>query len=143
MASNAFWAYGSKLQLGDGATSEAFTDIAEITDLTAFDMNRDVIDLTSHNSANGYREKMGGLRDAGSLGIKANWLPNNVTHFETTGIMAKFNADTLSNWKIILPGSIATFSFAGFASAIKGGTPLDAQGTLEFTVTISGKVTQS
>lgn len=143
MASSAFWAYGSALQLGDGATSEAFTSIAEITELTAFDMNRDVIDITSHNSSDGYREKMGGLRDAGSIAIKANWLPNNVTHDETTGIMAKFNVNTLSNWKIILPSSIATFAFTGFVSAVKGGAPLDAQGQLEFTVTISGKVTQS
>lgn len=139
MASSAFWAYGSKLQLGDGATSEAFTDIAEITDLKAFDMNRDVIDLTSHNSTGGYREKMGGLRDAGSLAIKANWLPNNATQDETTGIVAKFNADVLNNWKIIVVGNIATVAFTGFVQAVNGELPLDAQGQLNFVVEISGK----
>jgi len=141
MASSAFWAYGSALQLGDGATSEAFTAIAEITEMLAFDMNRDVIDVTSHNSSDGYREKMPGLRDAGSLGIKANWLPNNVTHDETTGIMASFNTNTLHNWRVVLPGSIATAAFSGFVSAIKGDLPLEEQGILEFTVEISGKVT--
>jgi predicted secreted protein len=141
MTSSAFWAFGSALQLGDGATSEAFTSIAEITELLAFDMNRDVIDVTSHNSTDKYREKIPGLRDAGSIGVKANWLPNNVTQDETTGILASFNTDTLHNWKIVLPGSIATASFAGFVSKIKADLPLEEQGVLEFSIEISGKVT--
>lgn len=143
MASSAFWAYGSKLQLGDGATSEAFTDIAEITELVFLDMTRDTIDVTSHNSANGYREKMPGLRDAGKIAVKANWLPNNATQDETTGILAKFNDDLLHNFKIIAAGSVATAALAGFVSDFKADLPLEEQGTLEFSIEISGKPTVS
>jgi predicted secreted protein len=136
---SAFWAYGSTLQLGDGATSEAFTSVAEITELVFLEMSRDSIDVTNHSSADGYREKLPGMRDAGKIGIKANWLPNNATQDETTGLLAKFNANTLQNWKVIAAGSVATAAFSGFLTDFKADLPLEEQAQLECTIEISGK----
>ena len=67
MTSAAIWAYGSKLQIGDGAVSEAFSDVAEIVELTPPSMSRDEIDVTSHQSSDGYREFISGLRDGGEV----------------------------------------------------------------------------
>jgi hypothetical protein len=137
----AFWAYGSIIQLGDAATPEVFTAIAEITELDFLDMNRDKIVVTNHSSPDGYHEKLPGMRDAGKIAVKANWLPNNATQDETTGILSKFNDNVLHNMKIIAAGSIVTAAFAGYISDFKAALPLEKQGELEFSVEISGKPT--
>lgn len=139
MASSAFWAYGSVLQLGNAATPEVFTSIAEITELVPPNMSRDDIDVTSHGSSDGYREFLPGLRDGGEVSAVANWLPNNATQDETTGILESFNDNDLHNWKIILPNTIATIAFSGFLTAFEPELPLEEQGKLSFTIKVSGK----
>lgn len=139
--SNAFWAYGSSLQIGDGATIEVFTSVAEITELEILNLSRDAIDVTSHASPDGYREKIPGMRDAGSLSIKANWLPTNATQDATTGLLSTFNDNLNHNFKIILPDSLATVSCRGHVGEFKTSGPIEEQGQLEFTLELTGKPT--
>jgi predicted secreted protein len=141
MTSSAFWAYGSVLQVGDGASPEVFTAVAEITELKPPNMSRDNIEVTTHSSSDGYREFIPGLRDGGEVSGVANWLPTNATHDEDTGILETFNDDELHNWRIVLPDTLATISFAGFLTAFEPDLPLDGQGKLSFTIKISGKAT--
>ncbi len=136
---SAFWAYGSKLQIGDGATSEAFTDVAEISELNFLDMKKDSINVTNHSSADGFHEKLPGMKDAGAIAGKANWLPTNATQDGSTGLLAKFNDDDNHNFRIITAGSLATAAFTGHLTSFKADLPLLAQGALEFTIEISGK----
>lgn len=143
MTSAAIWAYGSKLQIGDGATSEAFSDVAEITELTPPQMSRDDIDVTSHQSSDGYREFISGLRDGGEVSFKANWLPTNATHDGTTGLLESFNDNVNHNWKIILPSTLITISFSGFLTAFEPDLPIEEQAQLSGTIKVSGKPTVS
>jgi len=141
MTSSAFWAYGSLLQAGDGAVSEAFTSIAEITELTPPQMSRDEIEVSHYSSTSGYREFIAGWRDGGEVSAKANWLPTNATQDGTTGLLESFNDDVVHNWKIVLPGSVATISFSGFLTAYEPDLPMEEQGSLSFTIKITGKPT--
>ncbi len=143
MTSAAIWAYGSLLQLGDGASPEVFTSVAEITELTPPAMSRDDIDVTSHQSSDGYREFISGLRDGGEVSFKANWLPTNSTHDGTTGILETFNDDVNHNWKIILPNTLITIAFSGFLTAFEPDLPLEEQAQLSGTIKVSGKPTIS
>lgn len=139
MASSAFWAYGTQLQLGDGAASEAFTAIAELVDAVPPAMSKDSIEVTNHSSTNRFREFIPGMKDGGSVSFKANWLPNNATHDESTGILECFKDDVNHNWKFVLPDSLGTFSFVGHVTAFTPETPLTAQGSLSCTIKISGE----
>lgn len=139
MASSAFWAYGSTLQIGDGASPEVFTSIAEITELTPPSMERDDIDVTSNSSSDGYREFIPGMRDGGEVEFTANWLPTNATHDATTGVLSTFNDNAVHNWKIVLPNTLATISFAGFVTAFETELPLEEQGKMTCTIKVSGK----
>jgi len=47
--SNAWWAYGSTYKLGDGATEENFTAVAEVRDITGPNMTRASIDVTNQD----------------------------------------------------------------------------------------------
>ncbi len=139
MTSSAFWAFGSILQLGDGAVSEVFANVAEITELSFLQMSKDSIETTNHNSPSAFRERIPGMKDAGQIDVKANWLPTNSTQNGTTGILASFNDDLNHNWKIITPGSLATATFSGHVSDWKADLPLEEQGQLSFTIQLSGK----
>ena len=140
MSSSAFWAYGSTLQLGDAAGA-VFTDVAEITKLTPLKMKRDSILLTSHQSPDGYDEKIPGMRDAGAVAVEANWLPSSATQNSTTGVLATFNDNLNHYWRVVLPGSILTIGLYGHVSEFGGDLPIKEQGLLTFSVELSGKPT--
>jgi len=142
-ASTAFWAYGSQLQLSDGAVGGTYTAIAEITELTPPNMSRDAQEVTHHASPDGYKEFIGTFRDGGEVAVKANWLPTNATQDGTTGVLEAFNDNDMHYWKIILPNTLITISFAGIITAFNPDLPLSEQGTLSFTVKVSGKPTVS
>ena len=106
-------------------------------------MKRDSSEVTHYNSTLQYREFIAGLRDGGEVAFEANWLPNNATQDETTGVMKSFNDNTNHNWKIVLPDSIGTFAFAGHITAFEPDTPLDNKAALAGTIKVSGPVTFS
>jgi predicted secreted protein len=141
--SDAFWAVGSQFKTGDGATPEVFTAVAEVKDIVPPQMERDSYEVTHHGSSDGYREYIPGWRDGTDAEFLLNWLPNNTTQDETTGLLSQFNDDELHNFQIVLPDSIATLAFAGFITAFNPETPLENGADLSITIKISGKVTVS
>jgi predicted secreted protein len=143
MVSSAFWAYGTQLQLGDGATSEAFTAIAELNEIVPPAMTKDSIEVTTYGSTNRFREYLPGFKDGGTCSLKGNWLPNNATHDESTGLLECFKDDVNHNWKFVLPDSLGTISFTGHIVAFTPETPLTMQGTLSCSIKISGEPTWS
>ena len=140
---SAIWAYGSQLQLGDGATPENFTAIAELLELTPPSESRDDIEVSNNSSTNGTREFIAGWRDPGEVEFKANWLPTNVTQDKTTGLRSVYNDNVNHNWKIILPASIVTISFAGHLSKLETELPLEEQAQISGTIKVSGAITYS
>jgi predicted secreted protein len=139
MTTSGFWSYGSALQLGDGGTPETFATIAEVKDITPPQLERDSIEMTSQDSSDGYREFIPGWRDGTELTFECNWLPSNTTHDKTTGMLADFNDNVNHNWKLILPDSVLTITFAGHITAFNGDLPLEEGANLSITVKISGK----
>jgi predicted secreted protein len=141
MTSAAFWAYGSKMQYGNGAGPEVFADIAEVLDINPPAMERDDIEVTNQQSTGGWREFIPGWRDGGEVEFNCNWLPTNSTQDEATGILESFNDNVLHNWKIVLPDGTSTISFAGFLTGFEPDLPLEEQGQLSITIKVSGAVT--
>ena len=139
----AFWAFGSALQLGDGATSEAFTTIAEIIDVVPPVETRDSVQVTNHGSANKRHEYLPGLADGGTVTFKVNWLPTNATQNKSTGLRKTWEDYDNHNWRIVLPNSILTISFTGHLTNWTPGTPLPSQGTLDCSIKVSGMPTYS
>jgi predicted secreted protein len=138
---SAFWAYGSALKRGDGGSPEAFTAIAEIIELSGPAMSRDDIDVTSHQSSDGYREFIPGLRDGGEVTFTANYLPTNSTQDDSTGLLEGFNSDTTENFRLVLPNSLGYISFVGFLTAYEPDTPVEEQGQLSGTIKVTQKPT--
>lgn len=145
MASNAWWVLGSSFKIGDGATPEAFTAVAEVMDIDGPSMTRDSIEVTNQStSSDGWREFIAGFRDGDTVTITANWLPTDTTHDGNTGLWEQFNDDDNHNYQIVLPTAIGlTIAFAGHLVDFPPTLPLEEQAQIEFGVKVSGAVTIS
>lgn len=139
MTSSAFWAYGSKLKMGDGAVSESFSTIAELNDIE-ITRSRDSIDVTSEDSSNGWREFIPGWRDA-EVTCDGNWVPADATQDSSTGVASQFGDDDNHNYQIVLPDGTTTISFAGHVTKFDTKLPREDKGNFSATIKISGAVT--
>jgi predicted secreted protein len=102
--SNAIAATGTLLQRGDGATpTENFTTIAEVKDIT-IDFSGDIIDVTSHDAANSFREKLPTLLDA-NLTFEVNLLPADATHNPSVGVWSDLLDKVKRNYKVVFTDS--------------------------------------
>jgi predicted secreted protein len=89
---------------------------------------------------NGWREKIPGFRDGGEVTFKCYWLPTNSTHDASTGLLSTFMDNNLHHWKIVLPDNVTTVAFSGFLTGYEPDLPLEEQGQLSVTITVSGAV---
>jgi len=142
MTSSAFWPFGTQLKLGDGASTEVFTKIAEVKDITPPQMSKDSIEVTSQDSSNGWREFIPGWKDAGEVTFEGNWLPTNATQDGTTGVLSVFEDDSNHNWQIVLPTTIGlTIAFAGHVTNFEPDLPLEDAAALSVSIKVTGAIT--
>jgi predicted secreted protein len=136
--------FGTLLKMGDGGGPEVFTTISEVTNVGTPSFSRDTVDATHHTSAGGVREFIGGLIDPGEVSVDMNWLPNDPTQDETTGLLAAALDGEQRNFKLVIPSSPpVTWNFTGLVTAFSGATPMDDKMTANVTIKVSGLPTFS
>lgn len=141
MTTAAMNSHGTLLKLGDGAGSEVFTTIAEVKDISGPQLSRASHDATSHSSS-GWKEKVAGIKDGGTVTFSINWVPNNATHDGSTGLLAKFLSTSANNFKIVEnTSSPLTWTFAGIVTAFNTSKPVDGIRGGDVTIDITGAVT--
>jgi hypothetical protein len=151
MASAAKSGVGTLLKLGDGASPEVFTAIAEILTLKIGGRSINTADVTNMDSAadgNGviYKEFIGTLAEGGDVDFTYNFVPS------ATGGQASFRSAfnaQLHNFKIVTtinnaasPVAKFTFSFAGIVSECDNvDFPIDKQIVGSGKIKVSGPIT--
>lgn len=101
---------GCKFEIGDGASPEVFTAIANVRSIAFSGRDAEEIDFTHLDSDGGFREQRQGFKDPGSIALEMHFDPTNTTH---TDLLAKFLSGALFNWRI-------NYSAAGWAKAETG-----------------------
>jgi predicted secreted protein len=116
------------------------TAIAELTNIGGVDISMDTIDVTSHDSANAYREFIGGLVDAGEVPVEGNFYPGDAGQ---VALLTALNARTASAFVITFPASVgASWSFNALVTGFKAAdAPVDGQLPFSANLKISGKPT--
>ena len=119
-------AFGTKLKRGEEY-------VARLTNLTPPELSRDDIDVTDHDSPDGFREFVPGLKQAGEVALEGNLIPTDDTQ---TGLLAAVDIDEPEPWTIEFPTIPKLYvSFDGYVKSFKlGDTPVD--GVLKFNATI-------
>jgi len=133
MSSLATAGVGTKFQRW---ASAAWADIAEVNTITGPGMSRDVIDVTSLDSTDGYREKIGGFRNGGTVVLNMNFIRSNYDLFKED-----FESSVVGNYRIHLPDDENTsVEFEGLVTELPLTISPDDKITMDVTIEISGPV---
>lgn len=138
--SDAFLGVGTLFQRSDGASSGGtYSTIAEVNSIELSGMSREIIDVTSLDSTDGWREKITGLRDGGTVTVEMNFSINSYDDFLTD-----FNSDTANEYRIVMSDTGATtFDFDALVTGIPFSVAADNKVTASVTLEISGPVTMT
>lgn len=130
-------AFGTKLKRGDGGSPEVFTALASVTDISGPGLSREILDMTAHDSPDGWREKKGGLRDGGEVSVDINYDPS--VH---NSLVADLNDADPRNYQLEFPDSPpSTWTFKAILKGFEPGAPHDDKLTASVTFDVSGKPT--
>lgn len=140
MASPAVSAFGTVVKIGDGASPENFTTIAELRNVSGPSLELETIDVTTHNTADPWRQFIGGLLNGGEVSLELNFIPTEATHDPTTGLIADMVNRVQRNFQIVFPDvPVTTWGFTALVTAFEMSS--DPADVLQASVTLklSGK----
>ncbi|MGA5669017.1 phage tail tube protein [Streptomyces pseudogriseolus] len=129
-------AFGTQLERGDGAGTEVFTPIANVTNITPPGIERETYDVTAHDSPDGWREFIGGLKDGGEVEIELNYDPR-----EHDVLVSDFEDSDPRNYRIVFPGTLGQWAFKAIMSGFESEAPHDDKLSATVTFKVSGKPT--
>jgi predicted secreted protein len=129
-------AFGTQLERGDGAAPEVFTAIANVTNITPPGIERETYDVTAHDSPDGWREFVGGLKDGGEVEIELNYDPR-----EHDTLVADFEDDQPRSYRIVFPGTLGQWGIKAIMSGFESEAPHDDKLSATVTFKVSGKPT--
>ena len=136
---------GAILQHSPSSDGVTFTTIAALTEIGEFGVGEgDDIDVTSHDSPDGYREFIRGLVDAGEISFTGQWNAAASQQLPISGAATGITTGpttSLDFFKIVLPASLGTWNGRGYWKSFMLNPQLDD--LLEFSgaIKISGKPT--
>lgn len=140
--SDAVFAQGTLLKAGNGAATEVFTTISEVTNIGGPGLALDPIEVTNMDSTAGWREFIGGLLDGGEVSISINYKPDNATHNAANGLINDMENRTKRNFQLIFSDSgNTTFSFTALVTGFESTAPVDGHLTADVTFKITGQPT--
>ena len=112
--------------------------VAQILDITPPNPKANVIDVTTHDSTSGYKEKILGLIDAGQVKIKGNFYPGD-TNGQIVLNNARANRTLLSSLILAFPSSIGcSWTFNAYVTEFQIISPIDKQVTFEAVLEVTG-----
>jgi len=133
---------GFLLQVGDGATPEVFTTIAEVRDIRGPAIKRDTIDVTNQSSPNGWEEIVRSIKRTGEVTFPCNFNPTDPTLDQTTGLLADIDSDDPDprHYQLLLNDADDTmWSFSGFITGFDQTAPVAGVLTADVTIKVTGK----
>lgn len=128
-------AFGTSLSRGDGESAETFTAIAHVTNVGGPSTSRSTLDVTAHDSADGWMEFVGSLKDGGDVSIDINYRP--VDH---DTIVDDYDDIEPRNYKIAFPDG-SEITFAAILTSFEPAAPHDGKLSASCNYKISGKPT--
>lgn len=119
MASDAEWAIGDHIEIGDGATPlEAFTEIPELRNIQYNPGTRTRVDTTSHTSTPPYRDNIPTFFEGGQITADGNWLPRNAVHMT---LESKLEASAATTFRFVVEcdvGGDVVYQGKGYVTSI-------------------------
>lgn len=134
--------FGTLLKIGDGATSEAFTTVAEVRDIKGPALELATEDMTNHSSTDGWEESIGTILSGGDVQFELNWILAHATHSFSAGLLKDMVNRTLRNFQLVIPAALpVTWTFSAYVVKFPPDLPVKGGQRISCTLKISGKPT--
>ena len=137
-------AIGSKLYVNNGTTeAPTWEQIANLTTIGGIGLESDEVDVTTLDSADDFKEFIGGAKDGGTVDLEGNI----VTDAGLTALYALANSRAQKEFKIEYPkkqgeATAAYWTFKGYVNSCKDGEKtVDGLLTFESGIRVSGAPT--
>lgn len=118
-------------------SGSAWVPIANINSISGPSASRETVDITTLDSAEGYREFIGSLRDGGVVSLQMNFVQATYEQMKND-----FESDTRQQYQIVLPDATNTsLSFYGLVTELPLDIPLDDKITCDVSIKVSGQTT--
>ena len=122
--------YGITLSAGATAAANAATiPLGGLTEITFPAISRDAVEVTAHDSPNGFREYIAGMKKVGELQLSLNVIPGNATHDHIVLMQAvamNQQADFFFELTYAQMAGTPKVSFRAFVLDFEGDGPVDA-----------------
>lgn len=129
---------GAEFQLGNAASPEVFSKVAEVLSISGPELSAEQIEVTSLDSTGGYKEFIPGLLDGGTVSIEFNYIDGN-TNQETLRTRVSTVNQTASNYRVALPDSpISYVTFAAIVESYSMNVETGSAVTVSCSLKISG-----
>jgi len=123
--------YGTKMLMGDGGSPESFAEIGEMGDFEEGD-SIELVEVTNHQSPNGRREYIGGLKEGREFSFPVNYIPSHPTHNRATGLRGRIGE--VVTFRLEAPGESEGYEFFAVVMGVTRSFPV--QGVMQMTVTL-------
>lgn len=127
-------AFGTQWEVSDDGVH--FDDVANVTEIGILDASAETIDVTAHDSADGWREFVGGVKDGGELSMSINYDP--AVHGAIFDLLGE---DGVSHKITMTDSGAAIAEFDGIVTGFSVGAPFDDKLSGEVTIKVTGKPT--
>lgn len=135
-SSQAVSGLGTRVLRWNSEGSAGWEDIAEVSNASGPGMTRDFIEVTSFQSAGGYREFIAGFRDGGTVSLTMNFVSSSYMLMKND-----FEEDSPQYYQIVLPDTNNTsLVFPGLVTELPLEIPTDDKITANVTIKIVGYV---
>lgn len=130
----------SDAESGTGATFTWNSVLVSETNVVGdLEQTSDDIEVTHHSSADGFKEFIQGLRDAGEVNIEGNFDPSDAGQ---ASLLADYLTGIVRTGLITYPNTLAsTWTFSAYVKSFTPSSPLGDKMGYTATVRITGKPT--
>lgn len=129
-------ALGTVLKIGDTSP----ITVAGLTEIGGLELSADTIDVTTLDSDGGYREFIGGFKDAGEVSI-SGFFTNEIGKGQAE-LYAAYESGEVTNFVIEFPKALdAKWTFKGVVTGFTTGASVEDPVTFEGVIKVSGKPT--
>lgn len=112
--------------------------VAERVSITGPSQSMDTIEVSNHDSPDGFKEYLAGMRDGGEITIEGNWIPHSDS--DQVVMNTDFQAGTSREVIITLPTSMATtWTATCFITNLEPSYPYDDKIGFSATLKVTGK----
>lgn len=128
-------ALGTKLQIGDVSP----VTVAGLTSIGGLELSADTIDVTTLDSDGGYREFIGGFKDAGEVSLEG-YLELEAGKGQKD-LYDLFESGDTEDFIILFPDTIGKWEFEGVVTGFSTGADLEDPLSFSCTIKVSGAPT--